>query len=294
MGRRFETAAPGNSTNRLSGSVTKRSQRYRALQRWKNPRFGIHVLVGALAIAAALYLTVCMSSSAYAQAGVPWILGRVDQEFVWSPRVNVVPAIDACAVKMHAESPEQACLLQRCAQGGASSKAIAFTRWYYTFSEGDSAFIDRVVKPRFGAVSIAQIELPGRANTNWIYTFVNGMPAVINPEEAFTTKLPWTKNAAFLALKKAHPNAGVLAQVSASPHGPAAGSGLRSLHLLSMVVTHARASESCISVSTLARSAQQRNGHDRRSSLSIFQRPLQVVVGATTVPQVSWRAQKIN
>lgn len=189
--------------------MTKRSQRYEALQRWKNPRFGIHVLVGALAIATALYLTVCMSSSAYAQAGVPWILGRVDQDFVWSPQGNVVPAIDACAVKMHAESPEQACLLRAMRAGGASSKAIAFTRWYYTFSEGDSAFIDRVVKPRFGVVSIAQIELPGRANTNWIYTFVNGMPAVINPEEAFTAKLPWTKNAAFLALKKAHPNAGV-------------------------------------------------------------------------------------
>ena len=35
------------------------------------------------------------------------------------------------------------------------------------------------------------------------------MPAVINPEEGFTTKLPWTKNAAFLAIKRAHPNASI-------------------------------------------------------------------------------------
>ena len=92
---------------------------------------------------------------------------------------------------------------------GPLSKAIAFTRWYYTFPEGGSAFIYRLLKPRFGVVSIAEIELPGRANTNSIYIFVNGMPAVINPEEGFTTKLPWTKNAAFLAIKRAYPNAGV-------------------------------------------------------------------------------------
>jgi hypothetical protein len=177
-----------------------------------------------LAIGAVVYLTICMSSSAYAQASAPRILGRVDQDFVWSPRVNVVPAIDACAIKMHAESTEQACLLRAMRADGASSEAIAFTQWYYTFSEGDSAFIDRLVKPRFGRVSIAQIELPGRANTNWIYIFVNGMPAAINPEEAFTTKLPWTKNAAFLAIKRVHPNAGVfpnedLVGESAGPSG---------------------------------------------------------------------------
>ncbi len=167
------------------------------------------ILVGALAIAAVAYLTVCMSSFAYAQAGEPWTLGTVDHDFVWLPRANVVPAIDVCAVKARAESPEQACLLRAMQAGRATSKAIAFTRWYYIFSEGDSAFIDRLVKSRFGVVSIAQIELPGRANTNWIYIFVNGMPTVINPEEAFTTKLPWTRNAAFLTIKKAHPNAGV-------------------------------------------------------------------------------------
>ena len=128
---------------------------------------------------------------------------------MWSPRVNVVPAIDECAAKAHTESPEQACLLRAMQAGGASSKAIAFTRWYYTFSEGDSAFIYRLLKPRFGVVSIAEIELPGRANTNSIYIFVNGKPAVINPEEGFTTKLPWTTSAAFLAIKRTYPNASV-------------------------------------------------------------------------------------
>jgi hypothetical protein len=169
-------------------------------------------LVGVLALAAATYLTVGTSPSSSAQAGVPWRLGRIGQAFVWAPRVNVVPAIDSCAVKMvemHAESPEQACLLRAMQAGAASSKAVAFARWYYTFSEGDSAFIYRLLKSRFGVVSIAEIELPGRANTNSIYIFVNGIPAVINPEEGFTTKLQWTKNAAFLAIKRAHPNAGV-------------------------------------------------------------------------------------
>lgn len=86
---------------------------------------------------------------------------------------------------------------------------MAFTRWYYSFPEGGSAFIDRLLKPRFGVVSIAQLELPGRANTNWTYIFVNGVPAVVNPEEGFTTRLPWANNAGFLAIKRAHPNAGV-------------------------------------------------------------------------------------
>lgn len=165
-------------------------------------------LVSVLALGAAACLSVCTSPSSRAQTGAPWRLGRIDQGFVWSPRDNVVPAIDACAFKGHAESPDQACLLRAMQSGGASSKAIAFTRWYYTFSDG-SAFIYLLLKPRFGVVSIAEIELPGRANTKSIYIFVNGMPAVINPEEGFTTKLPWTKNAAFLAVKKAHPNAGV-------------------------------------------------------------------------------------
>ena len=61
---------------------------------------------------------------------------------MWSPRVNVVPAIDACDVKMpdvkptgqaRYESPEPACLLRAMRAGGASSKAVAFARWYYTF-----------------------------------------------------------------------------------------------------------------------------------------------------------------
>ena len=156
-------------------------------------------------------LVVFLSPPSRAQTGAPWTLGRIDQSFVWSPRANVVPAIDACAdkmVKMHADPPEQACLLQAMQAGGALSKAIAFTRWYYTFSEGGPAFIYRLLKPTFGVVSIAEIELPGRANTNSICIFVNGMPAVINPEEGFTN-LPWMKSAAFLAIKRAYPDAGV-------------------------------------------------------------------------------------
>ena len=169
-------------------------------------------LIGVLALGAAAYLNIGIAPSSRAQTGAPWTLGRIDQSFVWSPRVNVVPAIDACAVKMvkmHAESPEQTCLLRAMGAGGASSKAVAFARWYYTFPEGNSAFIYRLLKPRFGVVSIAEIELPGRANTNSIYIFVNGIPAVINPETAFTTQLPWRKSAAFLAIRRAYPNAGV-------------------------------------------------------------------------------------
>jgi hypothetical protein len=95
------------------------------------------------------------------------------------------------------------------ARGGASSKAMAFARWYYAYSGGEYAFIVSLRKPRFGVVSIAEIELPSRADNNWYYIFVNGRPAVIDPEGAITTKLTWRKNAAFLAITRAHPNADV-------------------------------------------------------------------------------------
>jgi hypothetical protein len=85
---------------------------------------------------------------------------------------------------------------------------MAFARWY-SASEDDEAFIVSLRRPRFGVVSIAEIELPSRAGNNWSYIFVNGVPAVINPETAFTTQLPWRKSAPFLAVKRAHPNAGV-------------------------------------------------------------------------------------
>lgn len=85
---------------------------------------------------------------------------------------------------------------------------MAFARWYRA-SEGDEAFIVSLRKPRFGVVSIAEIELPTRADNNWYYIFVNGKPAVINSETAFTTQLPWRNSAAFLAIKRAHPNASV-------------------------------------------------------------------------------------
>jgi hypothetical protein len=54
---------------------------------------------------------------------------------------------------------------------------------------------------------------PGRANNNWGYVFVNGTPTVMNPDEAFAAMgSPWSSDAAFLAIEKAHPNAWVFPQ----------------------------------------------------------------------------------
>jgi hypothetical protein len=133
-------------------------------------------LIGVLALGAAACLTVYTSPSSLAQTGVPWTLGRIEQGFVWAPRANVVPAIDACDSKLpnaqptwtgsSYDLPPPVCLLRTMRAGGASSKAMAFARWYHAFSEGDGAFIVSVRKPRFGVVSIAEIELPGRADNN--------------------------------------------------------------------------------------------------------------------------------
>jgi hypothetical protein len=92
---------------------------------------------------------------------------------------------------------------------GAPPNAIAFVRWYYNAPEGDYGYIERLWKPEFGVVSLAETELPGRADNNWEYIFVNGIPPVINPEAAFTTQLPWKHNAGMLAIINAHPKAGV-------------------------------------------------------------------------------------
>ena len=67
-----------------------------------------------------------------------------------------------------------------------------------------------VRKSRFGAVSIASVELPGRANDNFMYIFVNGTPMFVNPNNVFDhAPAPWAKNKAFLAIAKTHPNANV-------------------------------------------------------------------------------------
>ena len=172
-----------------------------------------------LALGAVAGLAVPLSPPSGAQITAPWTLGRIDQRFVWSPRDNVVPAIDACNAKRSntqsaggtssPESSEPTCLLRSMRAGGASPEAIAFTRWYYRAPDGEDCFIEHLTKARFGVVSIAEIEMPSRADNNWYYIFVNGKPPVINPDEAFTTQLPWRSNAAFVAIERAHPNAGV-------------------------------------------------------------------------------------
>jgi hypothetical protein len=52
------------------------------------------------------------------------------------------------------------------------------------------------------------VELPGRANNNFVFFFVNGTPTLIDPNEVFRVK-PLSENKMFLAIKKAHPDADV-------------------------------------------------------------------------------------
>lgn len=152
-----------------------------------------------------------------------------------------MPEIDQCAGRLTkanplsvdasppAQSSEQVCLLRTMRASGASSKAIAFTRWYYASSQdNESAFIDHLTKPRFGAVSIASMELPGRANNNFIYILVNGTPAVVNPDEAFAeTGSPWANDGTFLAIKKGHSNAWVFPQEDFAGESALPGGGQR-------------------------------------------------------------------
>lgn len=181
---------------------------------------GPRLFLGSIALGAIACLNVVMSPPSSAQSGAPWKLGRIDQSYVWAPRVNVVPAIDAC----HANQPEvqptwtgrsyelppPICLLRVMRAGGASPNAMAFARSYSAHSEGDEAFIINFYKPRFGVVSIAEIELPGRADNNWYYIFVNGKPVMINPEEEIE-QLSLRKNATFLAITRVYPTADVFA-----------------------------------------------------------------------------------
>jgi hypothetical protein len=165
--------------------------------------------------------------------------------------------------------------------GGASSNAIAFTRWYYPFSEGDSAFIDRLVKPRFGVISIAQIELPGRANTNWIYIFVNGMTGgdksrrSIHNEVAVDEKrrIPGDQESA--SERRRVPRRGSCRRVRPAQRRAAVHDCCTYRRWLSRM--RARR-DSVYRFRLWAARFSERHGHERRSSLSIFRRSLQVVV----------------
>jgi hypothetical protein len=93
---------------------------------------------------------------------------------------------------------------------GASANAIAFSRWYYSFSQGEDAFIEYIAKPLYGVVSVASIERPGRASHNLSYLFVNGVPPIVSPDDTFAeARPPWANNAAFLAIKRKYPSAWV-------------------------------------------------------------------------------------
>ena len=81
-----------------------------------------------------------------------------------SPRsMRVTPS----SQELQHESPEPVCLLRAMHAGGASSKAMAFARWYCRSQKANPLSSFRLHEPRFGVVSIAEIELPGRADNNW-------------------------------------------------------------------------------------------------------------------------------
>jgi hypothetical protein len=171
--------------------------------------FFMRIRLTSLAFAGVLVLCVSAPPGLVA-AGLPLrSLGKIDQRYAWVPKDNPVPALDQCAAKAAKThpassplpSPEQTCLMRAMRDAGASNEALAFTRWYYEASHGDSGFITHVRSSRYGVVSVASVELPGKANDNFVFFFVNGTPTLVDPNEIFRVTLCQKTNCSWLSKK---------------------------------------------------------------------------------------------
>lgn len=179
-------------------------------------------LVTGFAIAALSLASVVSSVPADAQRAHPWTLGIVDASFIWSPPPGAAESIPKCAYDTakaagytpakaapNEESPLQVCLLEKMREHGASTNAIAFTKWYYETPYGDSAYITALAKPQYGPVQLASIFYPGRANNNDAYLFVNGTnPRIADPSVIFAPAGQlWKHDAGYQSIVSAHPHA---------------------------------------------------------------------------------------
>jgi hypothetical protein len=136
----------------------------------------------------------------------PAPLGKVTAAAVWQPSQDVLnKARNFCDKSMGAASfPE--CFMNRLAAAGAPAESIAFTRALYQQSDGQVGIVSAFKS--YGAIGVAQVMYPLRANDNYGLLFVNTDPNLLDPDDLKKLdQSAMNQDAPFQSIKKQYPQA---------------------------------------------------------------------------------------
>ena len=135
-------------------------------------------------------------------------LGKVTAAAVWTPSQDVLnKARNFCDKSMGAASfPE--CFMNQLAAAGAPAESVAFTRALYQLGDGQVGVITAF--KNYGAIGVAQVMYPLRANDNYGLLFVNTDPNLLDSDDLKKLdQAAMSQDAAFQAIKKQYPQADV-------------------------------------------------------------------------------------
>ena len=135
-------------------------------------------------------------------------LGNVTAAAVWHPSQDALnQARNFCDKSMGAASfPE--CFMNQLAAAGAPTESVAFTRAVYQQSDGQIGIMTAF--KNYGAIGVAQVMYPLRANDNYGLLFVNTDPNLLDPDDLKKLdQSAMTQDAAFQSMKKQYPQADV-------------------------------------------------------------------------------------
>ena len=164
-----------------------------------------------------LVLTSCMATQLFAQTAGAKVLshggqasaaGKVGASAVWQPPKDFVAnAHTACDKSAGPASPSE-CFIRQMTVAGAPADAVNFTRMLYQQSDGQVGMMSMF--KTFGAVDMAQVFYPLRANDNFDLLLVNGDPTILDVDDL--KKLDQSameQDPMFQAVKRKFPPAGV-------------------------------------------------------------------------------------
>lgn len=135
-------------------------------------------------------------------------LGKVTSAAVWQPSQDALnKARNFCDKSMGAASfPE--CFMNQLAAAGAPAESLAFTRAVYQQSDGQVGIMSAFES--YGAIGVAQVMYPLRANDNYGLLFVNTDPNLLDPDDLKKLdQSAMTQDEAFQSIKKQYPQADV-------------------------------------------------------------------------------------
>jgi hypothetical protein len=138
----------------------------------------------------------------------PAPLGKVTAAAVWQPTQDVLTkAHNFCDKSMGAASfPE--CFMNQLAAAGAPAESVAFTRAIYQQSDGQVGIMSAFKS--YGAIALAQVMYPLRANDNYGLLFVNTDPNLLDVDNLKKLdQSAMNQDPLFLSIKKMYPQTDV-------------------------------------------------------------------------------------